>query len=55
VVTGWGLIYSLGESPPSFAATDTNLWEIKVDAGSGQPTGKSRRISNWTEFSLGGS
>jgi len=56
------LIYSLGEAAapnpgvaaPGFGSTDTNLWEIKVDAGSGKPTGKPRRITNWPDFSLAG-
>ena len=56
------LIYSLGEaaapSPyltaPGAGPTDTNLWEIKIDAGSGRPTGKPGRITNWADFSLVG-
>jgi len=49
------MIYSLGEPVPAyFGLTDTNLWEIRVDAGSGQPAGKPRRITNWTDFSLAG-
>jgi len=49
------MIYSLGETVPAyFGLTDTNLWEIRVDAGSGQPAGKPRRITNWTDFSLAG-
>ena len=43
------LIYSLGET---VSGLDSNLWEIKVDAVSGQPAGESRRITNWTESSL---
>lgn len=48
------LIYSLGEAAPVFGPgpTDTNLWEIKVDARNGKPAGKPRRITNWTDFSL---
>ncbi len=49
------LIYSLGEGGATLARLpDTNLWEIKVDAGGGQPVGKPRRITNWSEFSLAG-
>src|SRR5262249_52924794 len=45
---------SLGEAAPVFGPgpTDTNLWEIKVDAQNGKPAGKPRRITNWTDFSL---
>jgi Tol biopolymer transport system component len=48
------LIYSLGEAAPVFGPgpTDTNLWEIKVDARNGEPAGKPRQITNWTDFSL---
>ena len=56
------LIYSLGEAAepnpgttaPGAGATDTNLWEIRADAGSGRPTGKPRRITSWADFSLVG-
>ena len=48
------MIYALGESAPSFFLTDTNFWEIAVNAGSGQPAGKPRRITNWSDFSLVG-
>ena len=48
------LAYSLGEAASSGVIQDTNLWEIKVDTVSGQPAGKQRRITNWTDFSLGG-
>jgi Tol biopolymer transport system component len=48
------LIYSFGEAAQSGFSADTNLWEIKVDGGSGQPEGKPRRITNWSEFSLAG-
>src|SRR5262249_4544033 len=48
------LAYTLGEAGPTGVIQDTNLWEIKVDAVSGQPAGKPRRITNWTDFSLGG-
>jgi eukaryotic-like serine/threonine-protein kinase len=48
------MIYSLGEAAPTFGLGDTNLWQIKVDAGSGQPAGKPGRITNWTGFSLAG-
>jgi len=48
------LIYSLGEIAPVFGPgpTDTNLWEIRVDARNGKPASKPRRITNWTDFSL---
>ena len=48
------LIYSLGETEPWLSSTDTNLWEVEVDAGSGKPRGGPRRISNWADFSLSG-
>jgi eukaryotic-like serine/threonine-protein kinase len=53
------LIYSFREAVPRTGATDTNatdtnLWEIKVDPGSGRPAGKPRRITNWSDFSLAG-
>jgi len=50
-LTDGRLIYSLGEATPGFGPTDTNLWEIKVDARSGQAAGKPKRITNWTDFS----
>jgi len=37
------IIYSYGETAGS---TETNLWEIKVDTGSGQPAGRPRRITS---------
>ena len=48
------LIYSLGEAAPVFGPglADSNFWEIKVDLRNGQPAGKPRRITNWTDFSL---
>jgi Tol biopolymer transport system component len=45
------LIYSLGEVAKW--PTDANLWEIEVNLRSGQPAGKPRRITNWTDFDLG--
>ena len=51
------LIYSLGEAvepSPTAVTPDANLWEIQLDAGSGQAAGKPGRITNWTEFSLAG-
>jgi Tol biopolymer transport system component len=54
------VIYSFGEAPPpnldvtapGLGASETNLWEIKVDTASGKPAGKPRRISDWADFSL---
>jgi serine/threonine protein kinase/DNA-binding winged helix-turn-helix (wHTH) protein/Tol biopolymer transport system component len=49
------VLFSLGEAAPWPASpADTNLWEIKLDARSGQPAGGPRRITNWTESSLWG-
>jgi len=49
------LIYSLGETAPAVKSLeDTNLWEVMVDARSGQPAGEPRRITNWTGFTLVG-
>jgi eukaryotic-like serine/threonine-protein kinase len=42
------LIYSLSESEE--VSADSNLWEIRVDARTGKPTGKPRRITNWAGF-----
>jgi len=46
------LLYSLGEAESVSGPTDANLWEMKVDAGSGKPAGKPRQITSWTDFSL---
>jgi Tol biopolymer transport system component len=48
------LVYSLGDAAPVFGPgpTETNLWEVKVDARDGEPASKPRRITNWTDFSL---
>ena len=48
------LIYSLGEATPVFGPgpSDTNFWEIQVDARTGKPAGKPRRMTNWTDLSL---
>ena len=48
------VIYSLGEAAPGVGATDTNLWEITVNAGSGKAASKPRRITSWADFSLRG-
>ncbi len=57
------LIYCLGEATEVNPAevsgaergpTDTNLWEIQVDAGSGKPVNKPQRITNWTDFAVAG-
>jgi Tol biopolymer transport system component len=49
-LTDGRLVYSLEEASPS----DMNLWEIKVDATTGQPADKPKRITNWPDFSLAG-
>jgi len=46
------LIYPLVEATFGTVLRDTNLWEIKIDTGSGKPTGKPERITNWAGFSL---
>jgi serine/threonine protein kinase/Tol biopolymer transport system component len=49
------LVYCLSRAPASgFDLGDSDLWEIRVDSRNGQPLGKPRRITNWTEFSLRG-
>jgi eukaryotic-like serine/threonine-protein kinase len=46
------LIYPLVEATFGAVLRDTNLWEIKIDTGSGKTTGKPERITNWAGFSL---
>jgi serine/threonine protein kinase/Tol biopolymer transport system component len=46
------MIYSLGKR--GYGPRETNLWEIRVDAGSGQPAGEPREITNWSDFSFVG-
>ncbi len=51
------LIYSLSEAagPGGTAVSrESNLWEIKLDAGSGKAAGRPARITNWPESSLAG-
>jgi serine/threonine protein kinase/Tol biopolymer transport system component len=45
------IIYALAEPPNLF---DSNLWEIKTDPQTSEPSGKPKRITNWVGFSLGG-
>jgi len=44
------LVYTRFE--PSPRQTDTNLWEIRLDSGTGQLRGKPRRLSNWSGVAL---
>jgi serine/threonine protein kinase/Tol biopolymer transport system component len=49
------LIYSLGEGAWSYfdSFSDSNLWDVRVDAG-GRPSGKPTRVTKWAGFSLAG-
>jgi len=44
------LIYSLAEPSPN--ANDSNLWEVKLDPGTGKPEDKPARITSWAGFSF---
>ena len=46
------MIYSVSEPPPK--QNDANLWEIKIDARTGQAASRPRRITNWAGFTLSG-
>src|SRR5579862_2909074 len=43
-------IYGRGESLSSF---DVNLWEIRTNMDTGEPTGKPRRITDWAGADIG--
>jgi Tol biopolymer transport system component len=42
------IIFSRYESPPN--NVDVNLWEIRANEQTGEPTGNPRRITNWTGY-----
>ncbi len=42
---GGRFVYTMNEPEPNQAYN--NLWEIRVDTRTGEPTGKPRRITNW--------
>jgi Tol biopolymer transport system component len=44
------MIYSVSEPPPK--QNDANLWEIRIDARTGQAASLPRRITNWAGFTL---
>ncbi len=46
------MIYSVSEPPPK--QNDANLWEIRIDARTGQAASHPRRITNWAGFTLSG-
>ena len=46
------MIYSVSEPPPK--QSDANLWEIRIDARTGQAVSRPRRITNWAGFTLSG-
>ena len=46
------IIYALAEPPPN--DSQTNLWSVKVNLGTGEASSKPRRLTNWTGFSLSG-
>jgi serine/threonine protein kinase/Tol biopolymer transport system component len=54
LLTDGRVVYSLLEPPPNHNGTDMNLWEIKIDLGSGQTVSKPRRLTNWAGFSVTG-
>jgi len=45
------VIYVKSELPPN--ETDSNIWQIPVDARTGQPAGENRRLTNWAGFQVG--
>ena len=46
------MIYSVSEPPPK--QSDANLWEMRIDARTGQGVSPPRRITNWAGFTLSG-
>src|SRR5262249_51207606 len=44
------IIYSQYESPPN--QFDSNLWEIRTEAGSGKATGPAKKITDWSGLSV---
>src|SRR5215469_15561202 len=44
------LLYSLGQE--IMLGSDSNLWAIKTDIRTGEPTGKPGRITNWAGFAF---
>ena len=46
------MIYSVSE--PSPKQSDANLWEMRIDARTGQAVSPPRRITNWAGFTLSG-
>ena len=47
------LIYSVPEPGSTFDfVSDCNFWEMRLDALTGQPTAKPRRITNWSGFCM---
>ena len=47
------IIYSLSESDVN--GVGCNIWEIRVDPGTGKPEGKPNQLTNWAGFSIGAS
>jgi Tol biopolymer transport system component/predicted Ser/Thr protein kinase len=54
LLTDGRIVYSLLEPPPNHNGTDMNLWEIKIDLGSGHTVSKPRQLTNWAGFSVTG-
>jgi serine/threonine protein kinase/Tol biopolymer transport system component len=47
------LLYSVAE-PESFFGSACNFWEMRLDARTGTPTEKPRRLTNWSGFCMSG-
>src|SRR6266705_205249 len=50
LLTDGRMIYSVSEPRPK--QNDANLWEIRIDARTGQAASHPRRITNWAGFTL---
>ena len=47
------LLYSMAE-PESFFGSACNFWELRLDARTGTPVEKPRRLTNWSGFCMSG-
>jgi serine/threonine protein kinase/dipeptidyl aminopeptidase/acylaminoacyl peptidase len=47
------LIYSMEEPEVIGGRTSCNFWEMRLDARTGKPVEKPRRLTNWTGFCMG--
>jgi serine/threonine protein kinase len=48
------LIYSMAEPEVIGGRTSCNFWEMRLDARTGKPVEKPRRLTNWTGFCMSG-